>query len=60
MTSLERPFLTDPEIVRRLEAVESALRSIVRNGQDRPFPEVGRAADDLHRLARDLVPEVKP
>jgi hypothetical protein len=51
------PFLTDDEIVRRLEAVEAALRSIIRDGRDRPFTEVGHAADDLHRLVRDLLPE---
>ena len=51
-------FLTDPEIVRRIEAVETALRSIIRNGADRPFVAVGQAADDLRRLAQDIVPEV--
>jgi hypothetical protein len=54
-----RPFITDPEIVRRLEEVEALLRSIIRNGEERPFVAVGRAADDLHRLAVDLTPEVK-
>ncbi len=57
---LGRPFLTDDEIVRRLKEVEAALRSIIRDGRDRPFTEVGHAADDLHRLAMDLAPEATP
>jgi hypothetical protein len=52
-----KPFLTDLEIVRRVEEVESALRSIIRSGHDRPFLAVGQAADELHRLAVDLAPE---
>lgn len=55
--SAARPFLTDPEIVRRLADVEALLRSIIRTGQDRPFVLVGRAADELHRLSTDLIPE---
>lgn len=57
MSSVEQPFLTDPEIVRRLGEVEARLRSIIREGHDRPFVEVGQAADELHRLAADLMPE---
>jgi hypothetical protein len=53
----ERPFLTDDEIVRRLGGVEALLRSIIRTSQERPFVAVGQAADDLHRLVRDLMPE---
>jgi hypothetical protein len=52
-----KPFLTDPEIVRRLEAVEAALRSIIRTSQERPFVAVGRAADEVHRLAVGLSPD---
>jgi hypothetical protein len=57
MSPLEQPFLTDPEIVRRVGEVEALLRLVVRDGQDRPFVAVGRAADELHRLAADLMPE---
>lgn len=57
--AIEQPFLTDPEIVRRLEEVEARLRLIICSGQERPFVAVGRAADDLHRLAVELLPEAK-
>lgn len=53
-----RPFITDDIIVSRLRTVEALLRQVIHDGQDRPFVEVGRAADALHRLARDLQPEV--
>ncbi len=52
-----KPFLTDAEITRRVEAVELLLRSIIRDGQERPYVAVGQAADDLRRLAKDLMPE---
>ncbi len=42
---------------RRVEAVELLLRSIIRDGQERPYVAVGQAADDLRRLAKDLMPE---
>jgi hypothetical protein len=52
---LVKPFLTDDAIVRRLEEIEKALRAIADGRGDRTA--VGQAADDLHRLAMDLMPE---
>lgn len=52
-----RPFLTDAVIVERLAAVEDQLREIIRRGDLRPFVICGRCADELHALARDLLPE---
>jgi hypothetical protein len=50
--------MTGPEIVVRIEAVEALLRATIREGRDRPFVAIGRGADDLHRLAVDLLLDV--
>lgn len=52
-----KPFLTDAAIASRLAEVEAALRAVICDSQERPYVVVGQAADDLRRLAKDLMPE---
>ena len=53
-TDGEHPCLTDREICERVHAVEVQLRQVIRDARERPFVIVGRCADELAKLRREL------